>query len=89
MSTFTLPAELTIAYAAQTREALLQALADGCTEFDARQVDAIDTSGVQLLLALQRSLQANQTGLTLLAPSVAVLDALRLYGLGDLLTPSH
>ncbi len=89
MSTFTLPAELTIAYAAQTREALLQALADGCNEFDAQKVESIDTSGVQLLLALQRSLQANQMALTLSAPSVVVLDALRLYGLGDLLTPSH
>ncbi len=89
MSTFTLPAELTIAYAAQTRETLLQALADGCNEFDAHQVESIDTSGVQLLLALQRSLQANQMALTLLAPSAVVLDALRLYGLGDLLTPSH
>ncbi|HET8871743.1 MAG TPA: STAS domain-containing protein [Aquabacterium sp.] len=86
---FHLPAELTIAYAAQSRNGLLQAVSQGVSAFDARAVESIDTSGIQLLLALRRSLQAQQVSMRLLEPSDALQDALRLYGLSGLLTTSH
>ena len=86
---YTLPAEMTIAYAAQVREALLQAMQVGQTQFEAHAVESIDSSGIQLLLALQRSLQANQVSLSLTSPSAVLADALRLYGLGALMQPSH
>lgn len=86
---YTLPAEMTIAHAAHVREALLQAMQVGQTQFDAGAVEAIDSSGIQLLLALQRSLQTNQVSLTLTSPSAVLTDALRLYGLGALMQPSH
>lgn len=86
---YALPAEMTIAHAAEVREGLLQAMGVGQTEFAAQAVEALDSSGIQLLLALQRSLQANHVSLTLTAPSAVLLDALRLYGLGDLVQPQH
>ncbi len=84
-----LPAEMTIAHAAQLREALLQAVGVGQTSFDAQAVESIDSSGVQLLLALRNSLQANGVSLKFEAPSAVLLDALRLYGLGDLNHQEH
>ncbi|MES2091863.1 MAG: STAS domain-containing protein [Pseudomonadota bacterium] len=84
-----LPAEMTIAHAAELREALLHAVGVGQKHFDAQAVDSIDSSGIQLLLSLQRSLQGNGVSMTLGAPSAALLDALRLYGLGDLTHQEH
>ena len=84
-----LPAEMTIAHAAQLREALLKAVGVGQTSFDAQAVESIDSSGVQLLLALRNSLQANGVSLKFEAPSAVLLDALRLYGLGDLNHQEH
>lgn len=81
---YALPDEMTLAHAAQVREALLQAMDGGQTEFDARAVSAIDSSGIQLLLALQHSLQGKQAALTLTAPSVALRQALQWYGLDAL-----
>lgn len=88
-SAYTLPAEMTIAYAAEVRKALLQAMVVGQTQFDAREIQAIDSSGIQLLLALQRSLQSNHASLTLTAPSATLTDALSLYGLGALIQIPH
>lgn len=86
---YLLPAEMTIAHAAQVREALLQALSLGHTQFDAHAVVSIDSAGVQLLLAMRRSVQAAQAALILTAPSAVLMDALRLYGLGELVQPTH
>ena len=71
------------------QEALLHAMEVGQTQFDAAAVEAIDSSGIQLLLALQRSLRINQVALTLTTPSAVLTDALRLYGLGALVQPPH
>ena len=84
-----LPPEMTIAHAAGLREAMLHAVGVGQTSFEAQGVDTIDSSGIQLLLSLQRSLHANGVSLALGAPSAALLDALRLYGLGDLAHQEH
>ena len=86
---YALPPELTIPHAAEVREALLQAVSVGQMKFDAQAVEAIDSSGIQLLLALSKTLQSNGAHLELSAPSTPVTDALRLYGLGDVITPSH
>lgn len=86
---YALPPELTIPHAAEVREALLQAISVGQTKFDAQAVEAIDSSGIQLLLALSKALLANGASLDLSAPSMPIVDALRLYGLGDVITPSH
>ncbi len=84
---YALPAEMTIAFAAETREALLQAIGVGQSQFAADAIESIDSSGIQLLLALHRSLQTNGVSLALTQPSVPLMDALRLYGLGDVLAP--
>lgn len=85
VSPYALPAEMTIPFAAETREALLQAIGVGQTQFAADAVESIDSSGIQLLLALHRSLQTNGVSLAVTQPSVPLMDALRLYGLGDVL----
>ena len=75
--------ELTIAHAAGHRERLLLALADadGGLQLDLAEVSDCDSSGVQLLLATQLSLQARGQTLALLRPSTAVLQALATFGL--------
>ncbi|MDE2078059.1 MAG: STAS domain-containing protein [Burkholderiales bacterium] len=82
--TFALPSEMTILHAALLRESLLQAVSEGVSAWDGHAVESIDSSGIQVLLALRRSLQAQQVGWSLCDPSGALLDALRLYGLADL-----
>lgn len=86
---YALPGEMTIPHAAQVREALLQAVGVGQARFDAQAVESIDSSGIQLLLALGRSLSNNGVSLQLTSPSSVLLDALRLYGLGDLVQTQH
>ena len=77
--------ELTIAHAAEQRERLLRALAnadaDADLQLDLAGVSDCDSSGVQLLLATQQSLQARGQALALLRPSVAVQQALATFGL--------
>lgn len=86
---YALPAEMTIPHAAEVREALLQAIGVGQAHFDAQAVESIDSSGIQLLLATNRSLSNNAVSLHLTSPSAVLLDALRLYGLGDLVHTQH
>lgn len=50
--------ELTIYRVAQVREELLAALAGGARCFDLSRVTECDSAGLQLLLALRRSVQA-------------------------------
>ncbi len=82
--------ELTIAYAAQWRETLLQALdaGNGDLVLDLAGVSDFDSSGVQLLLATKRSLAQRGHALQLADASPAVRDALATFGLADLLSPA-
>jgi anti-anti-sigma factor len=86
---YALPGEMTIPHAAEVRDALLHAVGVGQALFDAQAVESIDSSGIQLLLALSRSLSNNSVSLQLTSPSSVLLDALRLYGLGDLVQTQH
>lgn len=77
--------EVTIAFAAATREQLLESLRthSGNLTLDMSAVTDFDSSGVQLLLAARRSLQERGDALVLQAPSVSVSDALLTFGLGE------
>ena len=83
--------EMTIAYAAELRETLLAAAmaGEGDLHLDLGGVSDFDSSGVQLLLSARLGLQARGHGLRLTAASPAVRDALRLFGLADLLAPAQ
>lgn len=86
--TFALPTELTIYTAAETRAAWLAALsapAEGPLRVDAAGVTEVDGAGVQLLLALRRSLAARERALQLVGPSGALDSACRRLGLADLI----
>jgi len=89
-SVLALGPEMTIAYAADLRETLLGAAtaADGDLLLDLTGVSDFDSSGVQLLLSARLSLQARGHGLRLVACSAAVRDALRTFGMNDLLAPA-
>lgn len=85
--------DLTIAVAAEQRSRLLSLLeaspaATGALQLDLSGVTDIDSAGVQLLLATQRSLAARGRALQLQAPSAAVRDALATFGLGAALAAS-
>lgn len=76
--------EMTIYRAAELREALFAPLAQpaaGTFEVDLAGVTEIDTSGIQLLLALKRRALALGRELRLLQPSAAVTEALGVLGL--------
>jgi anti-anti-sigma factor len=79
-----LDSELTIAQAAIVREHLLAWLPRGDGVIDASRVDACDSTGVQLLLALRRSLQERRQTFDLQAPSAPLREVLQRYGLQDL-----
>jgi anti-anti-sigma regulatory factor len=84
----TLPAELTIYTAGETRSAWLAWLAehgDGPLAVDAAPVAEVDAAGVQLIAALSRSLAAQQRELRLLDPSPALRNACERLGLAALL----
>ena len=86
--TLALPAELTIYTASETRGAWLAWLAehtDGPLAVDAAPVAEVDAAGVQLIVALSRSLAAQQRALHLLAPSAALSNACARLGLNSLL----
>jgi anti-sigma B factor antagonist len=80
---------LSVVDAARQREQLM-ALMDshpGDLGLDLGRVDEFDTSGVQLLLATQRSLRERGHRLHLTQVSPAVQQALRTYGLDPRLAP--
>ena len=83
--------EMTIAYAAELRETLLAAAmaSEGDLLLDLGGVSDFDSSGVQLLLSARLSLQAQGRALRLVAASPAVRDALRTFGLNELLAPAQ
>ena len=80
-------AEMTIVHAAALREQFLQALQGdaGALSLDLGEVAEIDSSAVQLLLALQRSLREQGRPLQVLAVSRPVRELWQLFGLPPLL----
>jgi anti-sigma B factor antagonist len=87
MSTaLSLPVELTIHGASALHERLLALLAqDGDLTLDASGVRNVDTAGLQLMLATQKSCAAAGKSLSLCDASGPLLEALALYGLSDAL----
>jgi anti-anti-sigma regulatory factor len=88
MNTVHLPAELTIFTAAETREALLAAVADAARadaplQVDAAEVVDVDGAGVQLLVSLSRLCERDQRAWRLGAPSDALQRACGVLGLSD------
>lgn len=87
-----LPAELTIYTVAATREAWLAALAAPDAETlraDAAGVGEIDAAGLQLLVALRRSLAERGRALHLCDPSESLRAACRRAGLTTVLEASR
>jgi anti-anti-sigma factor len=87
-----LAGELTLSVAAERRLELLALLATPqppaqALRLDLSAIEACDSAGVQLLLALQHSLKVRQQALRLCAASVAVRQALAVYGLETMLRP--
>lgn len=81
--TLALGPDLTISLAASNRERLLQAVEGAAAglSLDLENVTDIDSAGVQLLLAAQRSLGAREARLTIGRASAPVIEALRTFGL--------
>lgn len=76
--------ELTIVQAALLRERLLEWLPQTDGRLDLSGVHACDSAGIQLLLALSRSLRESGRTLQILQPSTAVVESLQRYGLDAL-----
>lgn len=89
MSTQTacLAGEWTIHAIAQQRETVLALVNEGQYVFDASGITDLDTAGLQLLLAAQRSIAQLGQELELLQISAAVREVLRSYGLDANLLP--
>jgi anti-sigma B factor antagonist len=87
MSTVTLHGELSIGYAAQQREQWLAAwpTSESDCELDLSAIEACDSSGVQLLIAAQKSATQRGGQCVITAASDAVRQALKNYGLMSLL----
>ena len=86
--TLALPAELTIYTAAETRQQWLAWLAAGdaqTLQVDASGVTEVDAAGLQLVVALGRSLGAQQRRLRLACPSPTLRGACERLGLSSLL----
>jgi len=93
VGTFAWPPECTISAAAALHASLLMLLAEdpapqGDIVLDLGQVTDVDSSAIQLLLALQRSVTQHGRRLLVAKASDPVQDALLLFGLGDLLPES-
>jgi anti-sigma B factor antagonist len=80
-STACLAGEWTIHAIAQHREAMLLLVNEGQYEFDASGITDMDSAGLQLLVAAQRSIAQQGRELSLEQPSQAVKDVLKAYGL--------
>lgn len=91
---FTIAGELSIYRAAELCQALQawlpQALACGndTVQLDLAEVSEIDTAGLQLLLAVQRSAKDAGTQLTLQSASPTVMEVLQLTALEHLIAPA-
>lgn len=79
-----LDGELTIVQAATVREQLLEWLPQADGLLDLSGISACDSAGIQLLLALERSLRESGRALQILQPSTAVVESLQRYGLDAL-----
>ncbi len=77
----TLQGEWTIHAAATLREAMLAHVTAGTSTFDLQGITEMDSAGLQLLLAAQRSLARSGLAMSLRHPSPAVAEVLRHYGL--------
>jgi anti-anti-sigma factor len=73
--------EWTIHAAASLREGLLKQVSEGGHVFDLGAVTDMDSAGLQLLLAAQRSLARQGREMVLAACSPAVTQVLKIYGL--------
>lgn len=82
-----LAGEWTIHMIAQHRQAMLVLIDEGHHEFDASGITDMDSAGLQLLLAIQRSLALKGFEINLLRLSGAVRDVLHAYGLDGNLLP--
>ncbi len=76
-----LTGEWTIQAAAALRDSLLEHVAQGAHTFNLEGVTEMDSAGLQILLALQRSLARQGRELTLLGISPAVFQVMQTYGL--------
>jgi anti-sigma B factor antagonist len=76
-----LTGEWTIHAIAQHREAMLLLVNEAHVEFDASGISEMDSAGLQLLLAAQRSIALQGRELRLTQVSPAVRDVLTAYGL--------
>lgn len=79
-----LDGELTIVQAAAVRERLLEWLPQADGRLDLSGISACDSAGIQLLLAVSRSLRESGRTLQILQPSTAVVESLQRYGLDAL-----
>ncbi len=73
--------ERTIHAAATLRDSLLQQVTEGAHVFDLGAVTEMDSAGLQLLLAAQRSLARQGREMVLTACSPVVTQVLKTYGL--------
>lgn len=76
-----LQGEWTIHHAAQLRVSLLESVEQGVCTYDLQAIQDMDSAGLQLLLAAQRSLHRQGRELCLVNPSASVRDVLRVFGL--------
>lgn len=90
MCTIRLQGELTISYASQQRETWLGQWPseDPRCELDLSDIEACDSSGIQLLVGAHKLAQQRGGTLHLSKSSTAVLDALKTYGLTEGLVPA-
>jgi anti-anti-sigma factor len=80
--------EMTIYRAAELKDTLLAALAAAqALDIELAQVEEIDTSGVQLLLLVQREAARAGKPLVLVGHSAPVRDAFAMLGFDDQLDP--
>lgn len=80
-STACLSGEWTIHAIAQQRQAMLLLVNEGQHVFDASGITDMDSAGLQLLVAAQRSIAQQGRELSLVQVSQAVKDVLHAYGL--------
>lgn len=77
--------EFNIYTAADSRQILVDALAEHAAfELNLSEVEEIDTSGVQLLLLLQREAKAHNKALTIAGISPAIQEVITLLNLTEL-----
>lgn len=86
-TSFTLPQELTIYTASETRAKWLLWLSvpGEAAEIDASAVEQVDGAGLQLLVSLRRSFAEQHRSLTLHRPSTLLRNACKALGLESLL----